>query len=108
MDCTEAQQLPEGSLSYRHQQARKARRKTPNFRYGSSLKYSVERPCGYQGDNLAAGSVRPSHESLQEILLLLVHEVLHWVTDKDIFLNGPEIIHTRFYISIMNMKVALC
>jgi hypothetical protein len=36
---TETLQLPEGSLSYRHRQVRKARRKkTLNFRFGSSLK----------------------------------------------------------------------
>jgi hypothetical protein len=39
VDCTETLQLPEGSLSYRHQQVRKAKRKKlPNFRYQSSLK----------------------------------------------------------------------
>ena len=107
IDCTETLQLPEGSLSYQHQQVRKARRKKmPNFRYGSSLKWSVERSYGYQGDNLAAGSVRPSHESLQEKLLVSArYEVLHWVIDKDALLNGPEVVHTRFWIPIVNMKV---
>ena len=95
MDCTEILRLLEGSLFYRHQQVRKAKKKMmPSFRHGSSLKLSVERPCVYQGDNLGEGSVRPSHESLQERLLVSGCEVLHWVIDKDAFLNGPEIVHT--------------
>ena len=95
MECTKNLRLLEGSLSYRHQQIRKARRKKPNFRYRSSLKQFVEPPCGYQGDNLTAGSARSSHESLQEKLLVSSHEVLNWIIDKDA-LNGHEIVHTRF------------
>ena len=88
MDCTETPQSPEGLLSYQHQQVRKARRrKMLDYRYGSSLRYSVERPCGYQGDNLAAVGVRPSHEWLQEKLRVSGYEVLHWVIDKDAILN---------------------
>ena len=94
MDSTETPQLLEGSQSYRHQQVRKARRKKPSFRYRSSLKSFVERPCGYQGDNLPEGSVRQSHESLQGKLLVSGYEVLYWVIDKDALLNGPEIVHT--------------
>ena len=96
MDCTETLLLLEGSLSYRHQQVRKARgMKILSFCHGSSLKQSVERPCEYQGDNLAEGSDRPSHESLREKLLISGHQVLHWVViDKDARLNGPEILHT--------------
>ena len=112
MDCTVAPQLPGGLLSYRHQQDRKARRKkTSNFHYGSSLRWSVERFFGYQGDNLAGGSVRPSHESLQEKLLVsAVYQVLHWVIDKVAHLNGPGFVHTRFWIPIVidDMKVAVC
>jgi hypothetical protein len=50
----------------------------------------------YQGDNLAVGSVRRSHESLQEKLLVSGHEVLHLAINKDDLLNGTEIAHTRF------------
>ena len=50
----------------------------------------------YQGDNMVVGSVRPSHESLQEKLLFSAHEVLHLAIDKDDLLNGSEIVHTRF------------
>ena len=108
MDCRETLQLPEESLSYQHQQIRKARKMmTPNFRYGSSLKWFVERPCGYQDDNLAAGSVRPSHESLQEKLLVSGHEVLH-VIDKDAYLKGREIVYWHTWIPIVNTNVALC
>ena len=56
------------------------------------------------------GSVRPSHESLQEKLLVSAgYEVLHWVIVKDALLNGPEIVHTRFkfWIPIVDMKVTL-
>ena len=56
------------------------------------------------------GSVRPSHESHQEKLLVSGHEALHLAIDKDDLLNGPEIVHTRFRIpivNIVNMKVAL-
>ena len=80
---------------------------TLELRHGSSLKYSVERPCGYQGDILQAGSVRLSHESLQKKLLVPGYEVLHWVIDNDALLNEPEIVHTNFWIPIVNMKVAL-
>ena len=51
------------------------------------------------------GSVQPSHELLQEKLLISGYGVLHWVIDKDTLLNGLEIVHTRF--PIVNMKVAL-
>ena len=97
MVCTETLQLLEGLQSYRHQQIRKAKeKKMLNIRCGSSLRKSVERPCGYQGDNLAGGTVRPSHESLQERLLVSFpgHEVLHRVIDNDALLNRPEIVHT--------------
>ena len=110
IDCTEILQLPGGSLSFQHQQVRKARRqKMTNFRYGSSLKWFVERPCGYQGDNLAMGSVPQNHESLQEKLLVSGFEVLYWAIDNDTLLSGTEIVHTIFWILIViNMKVALC
>jgi hypothetical protein len=39
----------------------------------------------YQGDNLAAGSVRPSHGSLQEKLLVLGFEVLQWLSIRILF-----------------------
>ena len=109
MDCTEILQLPEESLSYRHQQDRKARRqKMPKFRYGSSPRWSVEQPCGYRGDNLAVGGVRQSHESLQEKLLVSEgYVVLYWVIDEDPLLNRREIAHTWIVI-VNNMKVALC
>ena len=80
----------------------------PKFLYGSSLKWSVEQPCGYQGDNLAVGSVRQSHESLLEKLPVSEgYEVLYWVIYKDPLLNGHEIMHTWIVI-VNNMKVALC
>ena len=108
MDCTEALQLLEGSLFCRHLQVRKARRKMmSSFRYGSSLKWSFERPCGYLDDNLAMGDVRPSHELLQEKLLISGYEVLHRVIDKNVLLNGSEILHTKFRIPIVNMNITL-
>ena len=56
---------------------------------------------------MAAGSVRPSYESLQEKLLVSAgYKILHLIIDKDALLNGPEIVHTG--ILIVNMKVALC
>ena len=61
-----------------------------------SLKYFFERPCGYQDDNLAPGNVRPSHEWPQEKLLFSNNEVLHSVIDKDVRLNEPENMHTKF------------
>ena len=42
----------------------------------------------FQGDNLAQGNVQPSHEVLQEKLLVSNNEVLHLVIDKDALLNG--------------------
>ena len=45
----------------------------------------------YQDDNLAAGNVRPSHESHQEKPPVSGYEVLHLVIDKDDHLNGPEL-----------------
>ena len=50
----------------------------------------------YQGDNLVLGSVRPSHELLQEKLPFSGYEVLHLAIDKDDLQNGREIGHTRF------------
>ena len=56
---------------------------------------------------MAADSVRPSRESLQEKHLNSGgYEVLHWDIDQDALLNGHEIVHT--YILIVNMDVALC
>ena len=108
MDCTETLRLLEGSPSYRHQQDRKARRKKkPNCRYESSPKQSVERRCVYQGDNLLAGIVRPSHGLLQEKLPISGYEVLHRVIDKNVLLNGSEILHTKFRIHIVNMNITL-
>ena len=63
----------------------------------------------YRGDNLAAGSVPPSRELLQEKLLVLGYEVLHKVIDKDPLRNGHEIMHTKFWIpTIVDIEVALC
>jgi hypothetical protein len=59
-------------------------------RCGSNLKYSVERPCGYQGDTLAADGIRPSHESLHEKLQVQGFEVLHWVIDKNALLDDMK------------------
>jgi hypothetical protein len=42
------------------------------------------------------GSVRQSHELHQEKRLDSGYEVLHLVIDKDVLLNGSEIVHTRF------------
>ena len=85
--------LPEGSLSCRNQQDRKARGiKLLSVR--SSLKQPAERPCAYQGDNLAKGRVRQSHESLQEKLPDAGYQVLNWAINQKAYLNGPETVHT--------------
>ena len=59
---------------------------------------------------MAAGSVRPSYESLQEKLLVSADEVLYYFIDKDTLpsLNGFEIVHTGFWILIDNMKITPC
>ena len=106
MEGIETLRLLEGLLFYRNQQVRKARGKNVlSFRYGSSLKWSVERHCVYQGDNLAKDNVRPSHESLQEMLLVSRYEDLYWIIDKHALLKGLETVHT--WILIVNMKAAL-
>lgn len=69
----------------------KARRR-PNFSDGSSPKKSLERPCGYLGNSLAAGSVQQSHESLHEELIGARHEALHLIIDKDVLWSGLEIV----------------
>ena len=45
---------------------------------------------------MAAGSVRPSHEALQEKLLVSNNEVLHSVIVKDVLLNEPGFVLTGF------------
>ena len=46
----------------------------------------------YQGDNLAVDSVRPSHESLQEKLLVVI--------DKDALLKGLKSYIPEFVLLI--------
>jgi hypothetical protein len=52
---------------------------------------------------LAEGSVRPSHESLQEKLLVSGYEVLHRAIDNDSLQNEHEIVHTKLWIPIVTV-----
>lgn len=66
IDCGEKLKLHEGSLSYWHQEVRKAgRKKTPDSSL-KQLKIIRSKIC-----------VRPSHESLEKKLLALGYEGLH-------------------------------
>ena len=82
------------------------KKKNKKFLRTFAMDPSVEWPCGYQSDNLAVGTVRPSYESLQEKLRVSVSgyespssiTMLFWTYLKS---------HTRFRIPIVNMKVTL-
>ena len=97
--------LLEGSLSHRHQQNRKARRKKmKNFRYGSSLSNGLAGIRMTIWRRVAFGRImnRSKRNSQSQGMKSFIGLVI-----RMLYLNEPEILHTRFWIPTVNMNVAL-